>query len=204
MADLKEPYILYQYKNAEKMNALLSGIFNQAGEVSVENLYNFLNLDDAVGLWLDQVGLYLNYQRPMIITDHGAVFDDDITVFDGDYTFDSAGVPATDDLYRILLKAYVKKINSNFTLDEVIDNIKTSLGVDKVYIREFNKKAQITCISYTKDISDLVRLLNSLDSRWFGLPTGVSVQSFNFIRLDPTENIFILNHSKLNNNEVLV
>ena len=70
MTELIQPYILFQYKLATDFNVLLNGIFSEATDVSIDNLYNFLNLDDAEGLWLDQIGLYLNYQRPLIQYSH--------------------------------------------------------------------------------------------------------------------------------------
>lgn len=182
MADLIQPYILYQFKNATQLVALLDGLFAQAVIVSAENLINFLDIDNAKGSWLDQIGLYLNYQRPLLNEANIFGYDAVSTQYDSIYYYDTTGVPAGDKLYKILLKAYILKRNSRFTLEEIRTNIKTCLGVSRVQIVENDKKVAITCYS-TMSLQYIISLLNGLDSRWFGLPTGVGVSSFNFVQL---------------------
>lgn len=204
MSNLKEPYILYQYKTAEKFVALLTGIFNLKKQVSIENLENFLNLDDAVGLWLDQIGKYLNYDRPLI--SYGDVFGYNIGAkYNGGYIYNGNNFPAGDEFYRTVLKAIIKQRNSNFTLEEVKENIKFVLGIDKVYIYEMNKTIDIILVSYTKDINTLIKILNSLNSKWVGLPTVCNIRKMQFIKFDDIEkDIFIYNHSKYNNKQCYI
>ena len=202
---LTAPYVYYQFKSATNLNLFFDGFFGQVEATSINNLENVLNIDTASGLWLDQIGLYLNYGRPLIISDAAFGYDSLLGQYDDFSTYDAAGDRAGDDLYRILLKAYILKRNSNYTIESVCNNIKTCLGVNRVFIQESNKNIDITCVSHTIDVQSLVQLLNSLDSRWFGLPTGVGVNSFTFMYLpDPTQDIGIFDFSEFDNKAVFV
>lgn len=203
MSNLKEPYILYQYKTAEKFVALLTGIFNLQKQVSIENLENFLNLDDAVGLWLDQIGKYLNYNRPLI--SYGDVFGYNIGAkYNEGFIYNGSKSPAGDEFYRTVLKAIIKNRNSNFTLEEIQANIKFVLNIDKVYIYEMNKTIDIILISYTKDISTLIKILNSLDSRWIGLPTTVDIRNLYCIKLEEEQDIFVSDFSIMDDDNYII
>jgi hypothetical protein len=201
---LTAPYIYYQFKNATGITTFLDGYLNEVESSSIANLENVLNIDTASGFWLDQIGLYLNYGRPLIISDTAFGYDSLLGQYDDFSTYDAAGDRAGDDLYRILLKAYILKRNSNYTIESVCNNIKTCLGVNRVFIQESDKNIDITCIAYNNDIASLLQLLNSLDNRWFGLPTGVGINSFIFVNFtDIEDNIFILDFSKLDNEHLL-
>ena len=87
--ELQKPYIDYQYKNTERLNKLLNGLFVEFGKVSNGNLEEFLDIDKASGLWLDQIGLYLNYQRPYFTATNSFQYDSPPSKYDGGYIYDT-------------------------------------------------------------------------------------------------------------------
>jgi len=295
MTDLVKPQQLFQYKNSTKFNSLVDGLFTLFEDVSFDNLYSFLDIDSASGLWLDQIGLYLNYQRPIIynikkitannkyidiktqippnppnynvaIVDEGFYivgnnesesgtlceaihkalglssdihvyvennkinirydfsvptlgmsflfktgansinsigetigFDDDTSFIGGTTKLYVANnsisqkIIMDDALFKILLKAEIFRRNSHFTINEVISNLKYALGADSVFLAEMAPKlVHIIVITYNNDISALINSLNTLDERWFGLPTGVGLTSFDYVNFtDPAKKIFV-------------
>ena len=204
MQKLTKPYILYQYKNDTKLNELLTDIFDGFNNISLNNLEEFLDIDKASGLWLDRIGLYLNFQRPLV--SYSLVFGYNTgATYNGGYVYNGNKTPVSDELYKALLKSLLDIRNSKFTLEDVKANLKNILNLDKVYIYEQDKKVDIVCVGYNKDLDTFIRILNSLDDRWFGLPTGVGVNNFIYVNIpNLDEDIFIYNHSKYNNKELYV
>jgi hypothetical protein len=185
--NLNFPYVYYQYQNANSLNIILNGIFNLGNDASIQNLNNFFDLDMAEGKWLDQLGLYLGYPRPLLVG-NGKIFGYNIgALYNDGYLYNGrngAKEPANDILYRYLLKGTIQKRNSHFTNEEIRASLKSVLGAISVKIDESNKMLAITCTFQNNPwIKNIINLLNILDPRWFGLPTGVGISSFTVINI---------------------
>lgn len=94
--------LAYQFTDSTKFIAFLEAFLAQFDdlEVSKEQLLTERYLDTSEGVQLDGIGEILGYPRPEV-----------------------SGSPATDELYRLLLKAKTKINTTNMTVDETTEII---------------------------------------------------------------------------------
>lgn len=197
----KEPTILFQYKSTEKLVTLLSGLKTFFENNSKQTLFDFFNIENAIGLWLDQLGNFLNLPRPLIAND--SIFICDNSLMDGVDLLDSNGL-APDDVYRTYIKTSLLKRNSRFTIENIIDLLQFSTGAGKVYVAETIKTVSIYLGVSTEDQKRISNLLNSLDSKWFGLPSGVKLGEFGIFVLPNNTNFFVLDSSPMDNSNFVM
>jgi hypothetical protein len=192
----KEPTILFQYKATEKLATLLSELKIFFENNSKQTLFDFFDIDNASGLWLNQLGNFLNLPRPFIVNDN--IFICDSSLMDGDDLLDSEAL-APDDVYRTYIKANLLKRNSRFTIENIIDLLQFATGADKVYIAETVKTVSIYLGVSNEDQKRISNLLNSLDRKWFGLPSGVRLGEFKVVVLPDNTNFFVMDSSPMDN-----
>lgn len=175
---INTPEIYYQYKNADNTNTLLAGLLTLFKKYSFDNLQDFFNIDDATGLWLDQIGLYLNYQRQYYY-ENAFAYDDITSGYDDtNFGYDDLGSPLSDDVYRILLKAEIFRRNSKLTEEEIRQILKFSTSAYKVNLVSGIKQLSISLYFTTENLAWLTNKTNLISTRWFGLPTGVELVDF--------------------------
>ena len=122
---------------------------------------------------------------------------------DGVDLLDSNGL-APDDVYRTYIKTSLLKRNSRFTIENIIDLLQFSTGAGKVYVAETIKTVSIYLGVSTEDQKRISNLLNSLDSKWFGLPSGVKLGEFGIFVLPNNTNFFVLDSSPMDNSNFVM
>tara|TARA_R110000868_G_scaffold189510_1_gene432503 strand:+ start:380 stop:892 length:513 start_codon:yes stop_codon:yes gene_type:complete len=169
----------------------------------MESLYNFYNIDEAIGLWLDQIGAYLNLPRPFITTN--LTFINDLSLMDDpNYLLDGNAL-APDDVYKVYLKANIMKRNSRFTHEDIINLLLFATGAKKILLQEGDKVVDIYLIaSDSGDQQRITSLLAFLDPTWFGLATGVGLGIFEVIILPPFTDIFLTDFSPMDSPEYVL
>jgi hypothetical protein len=170
---LQKPYIDYQYKNTERLNELLNGIFTEFGKVSNGNLEEFLDIDKASGLWLDRLGLYLNYQRPYYYENAFGYDDASVGYDDENYGYDDLGRPVSDEVFRILIKAEIFRRNSSLTEEQLRTLLKFATNCYKVKFDSGVKELGISLYFETEEEAMNTIKTGFVNNKWFGLPTGV-------------------------------
>lgn len=200
MSKIKDPTILFQYKTAPQLSSLLAGSKQFVIDNSKEDIFRFFNIDEAVGLWLDQLGAYLNVERPLIaaLNSGYGTFIMDSSLMDGSDLLDGTAF-ATDDLYRAFIKGQILKRNSRFTVDDIISVLQFTFPESIILITEGIKCLNINVgVTNNQDKINL-ELLNGLDPKWFGTPSGVCIESFNTFVLPVGTSFFITDSSKMDN-----
>jgi hypothetical protein len=169
----------------------------------MESLYNFYNIDEAVGLWLDQIGAYLNLPRPFITTN--LTFISDLSLTDDPNFLVDGNALAPDDVYRVYLKANIMKRNSRFTHEDIINLLLFATGAKKILLQEGDKSVDIYLVaSDSGDQQRITSLLAFLNPTWFGLATGVGLGIFEVITLPPFTDIFLTDSSLTDDPQYLV
>jgi hypothetical protein len=165
----------YQYKNATKFNTLLDGLYSLVGYASPQALIDFLDIDKAEGEWLTQLADLFNV--PRYYTTVGSAFILDYSLLDGTDQLDGLSSSIDDVTLRALIKV---RILRNTTVVKSIDNIiavfKRVIPYCDVRIVEGVKSLTINLtFSVNSPSYWLYIALTSLDNKWFGCPSGVSV-----------------------------
>jgi hypothetical protein len=233
MSKIKDPTILFQYKTAPSLVSLLEGLKGFVINNSKEDIFRFFNIDDAAGLWLDQLGSYLNVKRPLIIlpsnsnlftfqggegfqfqggepfqfniltSDQADTFIMDLSLMDGQDLLDGTAF-APDDLYKAFLKGQISKRNSRFTVDDLISALQFIIPESIIFIEEGIKCLTIYAgVAVEQDKINL-NLLNDLDPKWFGTPSGVCIQSFNTYTMPVGANFLIMDSNSMDDNNFLM
>ena len=164
-------------------------------EVSNEDLFNFFNLDEAVGEWLNQLGAYLNIPRPYIITAQTLVMDDpDSLMDDPNYLMDGEGL--VDDItYRACIRGIIYKRNSRFTINDIINCLLYVTGAAKISVTAEVKIVNICIGVPIERQKEVFNLLNAFNRTWFGLPTGVKLGYFEVLVMPIDKDFFITDFS---------
>lgn len=221
MSRIQDPTILFQYKSTEKLLSLLTGTEQFVKNNSKEDIFNFFNFDDAVGLWLDQLGAFLNVERPLIsITSFEQyLFQDgedftfqsgepflfnqvassdtfimDQSLMDGTDILDGTAL-ANDDLYKAYIKAQIARRNSRFTVEEIINVLQFTIAATSIFLTEGSKTVSIFVGVPTEIDKINADLLSNLDRKWFGLPSGVGLEQFITIVFPEGAQFFITDES---------
>lgn len=204
MTNIADPVVLYQYKTAPKLSSLLAGLRENAISVSKESLFNFFNIDDASGAWLDQLGAFLNISRPYLVTDKTFVMDDPNSPMDDpNHLMDAFGF--IDDLtYKSYIKGIIYKRNSSFTINEIINCLLFVAPGLKIYINETPKTNDIYISATEERFVGAFNLLNILNRKWFGLPTGVELREFKVVNFPKGKDFFIMDYSPMDNPNFLM
>lgn len=202
MSRIKDPTILFQYRSTVRFAGLLEGIKNFAISNSKESLFNFFDIENAVGLWLDQIGGYLNIPRPIITNPD--VFIMDLSLMDGPDLMGETQSLAPDDVYKVYINSQILKRNSSFTLEDIINLLKTATGASTIYVYEKVKTLSIYLGVPNSDAKRIVSLINSLNPRWFGLPSGVALDEFRIFIIPEGSTFFIMDSSPMDNSNFLM
>jgi hypothetical protein len=229
----KDPTILFQYKVSPKLGILLEGIKQFVIDNSKEDIFRFFNIDEARGLWLDQLGAYLGINRPLIdvvgsnnyfnLQDNNVLqfqneevfefnspesqgfsaFVMDSSLMDGGDLLDGTSF-ATDDIYRNYIKGRIFKRNSRFTVDDIITLLHFTFEKSKVLIEEDVKALKIFIGVETVEDKINLELLNDLDKKWFGTPSGVGIEGFDIYILPTDSTFFIMDYNEMDNPNYLI
>lgn len=236
MSKIKDPTILFQYKSAPKFSILLEGLKQFLIDNSKEDIFKFFNIDEAYGLWLDQLGAYLNIKRPLIplidqsnilrlqdglplqmqdgsifelnkaVSEVPGIFICDYSLMDGIDLLGggTAGTPAPDDIYRSYLKGQIFKRNSRFTINDINSVLQFIIPDSIIYIEE-----GIKCLTFYISVPSVqdkinLELLNNLEPKWFGTPTGVCIEEFKIYQLPEGSTFFISDFGLMDNEEYLL
>lgn len=202
MSSIKDPAILFQYQTAPKISELLNGIKTFAIDNSKESLFSFFDIDKAEGAWLDQLGAYLNILRPLITNPN--VFIMDLSLMDGPDLIDVSKVLAPDDVYKVYINSQILKRNSRFTLEDIINLLRSATGARVVFIDEKIKTLKIYLGVVNEDQKRIISLINSLDLRWFGLPSGVALSEFKVFVIPLSSTFFVTDYSPMDNNNYIM
>jgi len=233
MSKIKDPTILFQYKTAPQLSSLLAGSKQFVIDNSKEDIFRFFNIDEATGLWLDQLGAYLNIERPLIVltsnsdlfqfqndtpflfqngqpfqfnipvSEEPGTFIMDLSLMDGPDLLDGTAF-ATDELYKSYIKGQIFKRNSRFTIDDIISVLQFTFPESIIFIEEGIKCLNIYVgVTNNQDKINL-DLLNGLDPKWFGTPSGVCIESFNAYVLPVGASFFITDFSQMDNANFLM
>lgn len=201
MSRIQDPTILFQYRSTIKLLNLLVGLKSFVIDNSKESLFNFFNIKEASGAWLDQIGAYLNIQRPLITNPD--VFIMDSSLMDGpDLLGDQSLAP--DDIYKVYLNSQILKRNSRFTIEDIINLLTYATGAHVVLILETIKTLSIYLGVSEQDQKRIISLIDSLDPRWFGLPSGVVLEEFKVFVIPDGSTFFIMDSSPMDNNNYLM
>jgi hypothetical protein len=233
MSKIKDPTILFQYKTAPQLSSLLAGSKQFVIDNSKEDIFRFFNIDEATGLWLDQLGAYLNVERPLIVlpsndnlyqfqggdlflfqngtpfgfnipvSDESGAFIMDSSLMDGLDLLDGTAF-ATDDLYRSYIKGQIFKRNSRFTIDDIISVLQFTFPESIILITEGIKCLNINAGVTNSQDKINIELLNGLDPKWFGTPSGVCIENFNAYVLPAGASFFITDFSQMDNANFLM
>jgi hypothetical protein len=231
MSRIKDPTILFQYKSTEKLLSLLTGTKQFVKDNSKEDIFNFFDLDDAVGLWLDQLGAFLNIERPLVSAGESNLYnfqDNDSFLFqDGEqFIFNEAAsntgtfimdqslmdstdvldgtALANDDLYKAYIKAQIARRNSRFTVEEIINVLQFTIAANSILLIEGDKVVSMFVAVPTELDKLNADLLSNLDPKWFGLPSGVGLGQFNTYVMPPTASFFIMDQSSMDDPNFLM
>lgn len=196
MFNFVDPVILYQYKSTDRILSMLEGVRDFARSNSKNTLCNFLNIDDATGLWLDQIGGYLNVDRPLIVLPNAFILDS--SLMDGTDVLDGTAL-ASDSIYRSFLKVAIARRNSRFTTEDIISNLQFIIGANNIFIQEGVKTVSIWVSVPSQDEELIASILGTLDRKWFGLPSGVSLGTFATFVLPVGSEFFIMDSSPTDN-----
>jgi hypothetical protein len=197
--------LLFQYKNGVRFQTLMDGLFDFFKGNSKSSLYDIFDVDLAEGEWLDLIGNLIDVYRPFVLTGNAFTLDDTLTD-DDDYQMDGDGVPAPDDLYRLLINNKIKINNSRQTTDEIQQRISDVVGIDRL-VWEENVKDITNLIYLTGDTrkKELLYSLNAFDRKWFGLPAGVKLGNVLIIEVPtPTTEIFRFDYSDTDDLNVVI
>lgn len=198
---IKDPVVLFQYQSPQRISTLLAGIKQFATDNSKQSLFDFFDIDNAGGAWLDQLGAYLNLPRPLIINPNVFIMDQSLT--DGPDLLDSESL-APDDLYKIYLKSQILKRNSTFTIEEIISLLQFCTGASKILVSEKHKTVSIYLNITSDDQRRRISLISTLDRKWFGLPSGVSLAQFKVVTIPTDATFFIMDFSPTDNDKFLI
>ena len=176
MSKIQEPTILYQYKDTAKLKKLLDNLRQFFINNSKESLCNFLDIDNASGLWLDQIGAYLNIPRIFISGQNTFIMDQSL-MDDPSFLLDGQGF-APDDVYKAYIKAQILRRNVRFTIDDIISIIRIAIQPTTILVSEFVKEVSIFVGTDDEDQQRIIGLLSFLDEKWFGLPSGGQIKGF--------------------------
>lgn len=201
MSRIKDPTILFQYRATVKLAALLEGIKNFAISNSKESLFDFFDIDNAVGVWLDQIGAYLNILRPLIINPN--TFITDSSLMDGTDFLDAKSL-APDDIYKTYLRSQIMRRNSRFTIEDIINLFSFATGAPIILVVETIKTISIYLGASSSDQQRIISLISSFDPRWFGLPSGVALGEFRTFVITTGSNFFIMDSSPMDSNNYLI
>lgn len=143
------------------------------------DMMNVLDIDSAIGVWLDYIGRLVEQDRTAFSIGFGeTAFLLDNSDLDSDDKLDGV----TSELDDILYRAYIKvKIFKDFKKTKNIDNIYWLFGevINPHTIQISEGVAKITIdIDFDGD-SAKYRILQSLiadDANWFGIPAGIEVE----------------------------
>lgn len=222
MYRIQDPTILFQYKSTEKLLSLLNGTTQFVRNNSKEDIFNFFDLDNAIGLWLDQLGAFLNVERPLIsvggtnkyffqnseefLFQNGEefifnqeatsvnIFIMDQSLMDGPDVLDGTAL-ANDDLYRAYIKAQIARRNSRFTVEEIINVLQFTIAANSIFLTEGDKVVSIF-VGVSTELDKLnADLLSTLDPKWFGLPSGVGLEQFVTVVLPEGSSLFVMDQS---------
>lgn len=202
MSKIIEPNILFQYKSTTRLAGLLHGLQENAVSVSNESLFNFFNLDEARGAWLDQYGAWQNIPRPYIIAT--TTFIMDASLMDGPDLLDGGGSFAPDDVYISYIRGQLLKRNSRFTINDIINLLLYVTGAAKIFINETVKTLDIYIGASVEDQKRIFALLSSFDRTWFGLPSGVRLGAFEVLVLPVGTDFFIMDNSPMDDPQFLM
>lgn len=192
----KDPTILYQYQSTEKLKSLMEGTKTFFENNSKKSLFDFFDIDNSAGFWLDQLGAFLNLPRPLITIDNTFIIDD--SLIDGTDLLDGTAL-APDDVYKTYIKANILKRNSRFSIEDIISLLQFATGADKVFIAETTKTISIYLGVSNSDQERVSSLLNALDRKWFGVPSGVRLNEFKIVILPDDTNFFVIDSSLIDN-----
>jgi hypothetical protein len=204
MSKFIEPVILFQYKATEKLGSFLPALRENAISVSNEDLFNFFNLDDASGEWLNQFGAYLNISRPYVITEKTLVMDDpDSLMDDPNFLMDGEGL-VDDSTYRMYIRGIIYKRNSRFTINDLINCLLYVASGSKIYVSEETKIVDIYIGVILEKYKNTFNLLKAFNRTWFGLPTGVALRNFEVVMMPIDKNFFITDFSLMDDPNCLM
>lgn len=195
MSKFIDPVILFQYKATEKLGSFLPALKENAISVSNEDLFNFFNLDEAIGEWLDQLGAYLNIPRPYVITDKALVMDNpECLMDDPNFLMDGLGF-VDDETYKAYIRGIIYKRNSRFTINDIINCLLYVVTASKIYVSAGRKVVNIYIGVPLERYKNIYNLLTTFDRTWFGLPTGVRLNDFKVVTMPIDKNFFITDFS---------
>lgn len=204
MSKFIDPTILFQYKATEKLGSFLPALKENAISVSNEDLFNFFNLDEAEGEWLNQLGAYLNISRPYVITDQTLVMDDPDCLMD-DPNFLMDGEAFVDDAtYKAYIRGIIYKRNSRFTINDIINCLLYVTGMAKIYISAGVKVVNIYIGAPLEQQKRIFNLLKAFGRTWFGLPTGVRLGDFEVVIMPVDKDFFITDFSLMDDPNCLM
>jgi len=197
--------LLFQYKNGIRFKTLMDGLFDFFKGNSKSSLYDIFDVDLAGGEWLDLIGNLIDVYRPFILT--GNAFTLDSTLMDDDdFQLDGDGIPAPDDLYRLLIKNKININNSRQTTNEILQRINNVIGIERLVWEENTK--EITNLIYLtgdKRTKELLYSLNAYDRKWFVLPAGVKLGNVLVLEVPtPTTEIFRLDYSDTDDPNIVI
>jgi hypothetical protein len=169
--------LIQQYRNTVRTKGLIMGILQMVQDqlaTPMCQIQDYYNIDTAVGVFLDRIGRIFNYPRPLIDQGQFAYFG-----FDGNgLGFDQATfvpdggsddkIPAGDDMYRLLLKAWIAGLFTDGSLPSINAVIQTALGPGSWVIDNGDMTALVT-LKY----SDLNVLYAMVQTGVIPKPAGV-------------------------------
>lgn len=232
MSRIQDPTILFQYKSTEKLLSLLEGTKGFVIDNSKEDIFNFFDIDAASGLWLDQLGAFLNVERPLVsvgisnlytfqdgtnftfqdgtqfefnqeIISSINTFIMDSSLMDGPDVLDGTAL-ANDSLYKAYIKAQIARRNSRFTVEEIINVLQFTIDANSIFLVEGIKTVSMFVAVPTELDKLNADLLSNLDRKWFGLPSGVGLIEFNTYVLPIGSTFLITDQSPMDNTNFLM
>lgn len=192
---------LFQYKNAARLEDMLNGFFEQANNAACGDLINFFDVDNASGEWLTILARLFNVKRTYTTLGSQLVLDYTF-ILDSDYILDGNNTPINDVILKALLKAQLMKFNTSVkNIEYIIKVFVSTINPKYIHVVEGDKTltlflafdienaflVNVSLVNGTNVINGqvsqetmekmlLLSALNGINPKWFGCPTGVSVQ----------------------------
>jgi len=137
--------VYWQYRNSPKLREwmqILPRIAQDQIEGPIQQVVDILDIDNASGEQLEIIGRIAGIERPRIRSDALQVFACNGTIGAqpygaAPYREPGADLPTIllpDYLYRVLIKAKIRRNNGSATLDDVKESVDFIFGVDSTVI----------------------------------------------------------------------
>jgi hypothetical protein len=167
---------LFQYRNATRLNALITGLYNAAVKVSPANLETFFDLDAATGDWLTKLAALFNVAR--VYSSAGDAFIWGYSRWGVDY-WGGTYQPIADTMLRALLKARIKRETPGIkSIDYIVGVFQDVFAPDYLAVSEGTRSINIYIqIKDEVTFRNFVTIVDT-DPKFFGAPTGVKVEYF--------------------------